>query len=566
MSSGRGSLGTDLVVARVNSKELGNITAFIHEEELRCGGYFAFTTQKEAEVFLASERSAATLSHMRGTGYTIDNQVTVDAWLPEVSESGIHATISHLSGYRNRYYTSSYGKTSAEWIRDTWQSLAAGRADASVALFTGCTDCSTQPSVILTVQGQELPDEVVVIGAHLDSINRGSANVEQDAPGADDDASGIATVTEVIRIAMASGWKPKRTVKFMGYAAEEVGLRGSNAIAQRFRTDNVNVVGVLQLDMTNYKSGNVADMRIVTDYSNAALRAFFAELFDAYLLPLGMTRGTYACGYGCSDHASWTSAGFPAVMLFEAGNESGAWFPGYHTENDTLAGMGDSALNTTKFAKFGLAFLGELAKTHDDEAPGNIAPTADFTFTVDGMTATFTDASTDTDGSIAAHLWDFGDGATSTLANPAHTFTQVGTHAVTLTVTDDGGLDSSKTREVSSSSHVVALTNGEPMNGLAADAGTQQFFTLEVPVEAMDLRFTLVGVDGEDVDLRLEFSGQLVCNANSAASSETCGISHPAAGTYTAIVIAQTNLSQFTITGRYVERTADMIFRDGFDP
>ena len=53
-----------------------------------------------------------------------------------------------------------------------------------------------------------------------------------DAPGADDDASGIATLTEVIRVALANGWKPKRTVKFMGYAAEEVGLRGSNAIAQ----------------------------------------------------------------------------------------------------------------------------------------------------------------------------------------------------------------------------------------------------------------------------------------------------------------------------------------------
>jgi putative aminopeptidase FrvX len=54
---------------------------------------------------------------------------------------------------------------------------------------------------------------------------------QQVAPGADDDASGIAPLLEVLRIALASGWKPKRTVKFMGYAREEVGLRGSNAIA-----------------------------------------------------------------------------------------------------------------------------------------------------------------------------------------------------------------------------------------------------------------------------------------------------------------------------------------------
>ena len=90
--------------------------------------------------------------------------------------------------------------------------------------------------MILTVQGAELPDEIVVLGAHLDSINTsGGGSTTQRAPGADDDASGIATLTEVIRISLASGWRPKRTVKFMGYAAEEVGLRGSKAIAQSFR-------------------------------------------------------------------------------------------------------------------------------------------------------------------------------------------------------------------------------------------------------------------------------------------------------------------------------------------
>ncbi len=47
----------------------------------------------------------------------------------------------------------------------------------------------------------------------------------------DDDASGIASLTEVIRAAMAMGYRPARTVKFMGYAAEEVGLKGSKEIA-----------------------------------------------------------------------------------------------------------------------------------------------------------------------------------------------------------------------------------------------------------------------------------------------------------------------------------------------
>ena len=162
---------------------------------------------------------------------------------------------------------------------------------------------------------------------------------------------------------MASGWKPRRTVKFMGYAAEEVGLRGSNAIARAHKAAGANVVAVLQMDMTNYRASTNVDMRLVTDFSNPALKVFLTELFDTYLAPRGMVRGTDTCGYACSDHASWTSAGYPSGYFFEAGSANGGSFPHIHTTNDTLANMGNSAQNSGKFALLGLAFLGEAAKT-----------------------------------------------------------------------------------------------------------------------------------------------------------------------------------------------------------
>jgi bacterial leucyl aminopeptidase len=360
----RDSLGTPLMLLPVDETQRARITEYVHESEGRCGGYFAFDSIEEADAFLAGEKTLSAVTAPAGGRYTIDNAATVDPWLPQVDDQVIYDTIEHLSSYRNRYFASSYGRESAEWIRDTWAALGNGRADVSADLFTGCTTCSTQPSVILTVTGSELPDEVVVVGAHLDSINgSASGNLEQIAPGADDDASGIATITEIIRVALGSGWRPQRTVKFMGYAAEEVGLRGSNAIARQFAADGVDVVGVLQLDMTNYRSGDVADFKIISDYSNADLRSFVGELFDTYLLPLGMTRSSYACNYGCSDHASWTSAGFPAAMVTEPGSPQAPFFPRLHTTGDTLANMGDSAVNSAKFARFGLAFIAELAKT-----------------------------------------------------------------------------------------------------------------------------------------------------------------------------------------------------------
>ncbi|WP_313928870.1 M20/M25/M40 family metallo-hydrolase [Pseudoxanthomonas sp.] len=357
------SAGTPLVIAESRADRLGEISHYVHVNERRCGGYFAFPNRAQAEDFVRGGRAKQAMTHKLLAAYTLDNQATVNRWLPQVQERNLYDTINHLSSYRNRYFASSHGKTSAEWIRTHWQSLAAGRDDVTTELFTACTNCSTQPSVILTIRGWDLPDEVVVLGAHLDSINGATRNdPDQHAPGADDDASGIATLTETLRIALADGWQPRRTVKFMGYAAEEVGLRGSNAIAQSFRASGVNVVSVLQVDMTNYKSGATTDMKLISDFSNTDLKNFFMTLFDTYLAPMGLTRSNTACGYACSDHASWTNAGYPAAMMFEAGSPNGS-FPYIHTPYDTLATMGESAQHSVKFTQFALAYLGEIAKT-----------------------------------------------------------------------------------------------------------------------------------------------------------------------------------------------------------
>ena len=378
----RDSVGNALVLARIRAHQLTDVSEFVHETERRCGGYFAFDTLAEAEAFLRTER-AQQAQATSFIAYPIDNQATVGPWLPQVSETKIRDTISWLStGYPNRYYSSTHGYNAATWIRDTWLGLANGRSDVSAELFTACGNCGGQPSVILTIQGNELPNEIVVLGGHLDSISNSGSGNTMNAPGADDDASGIASLTEVLRVAMASGWKPKRTVKFMGYSAEEVGLRGSAAIASSFRNANRNVVGVLQLDMTNFRTTSSVDMQLITDYSNADLQQFVRNLFDTYLKPLGMSRGTYTCGYGCSDHASWTSYGFPSAMMYE-----GADWPYLHTTSDTLANMGNTATPSVGLVKLGLAFLGELAKTNGTTPPPPTGTTLSNGVVVSGLSA-----------------------------------------------------------------------------------------------------------------------------------------------------------------------------------
>eukprot|EP01032_Pedospumella_encystans_P012646 gene12646-14618_t len=113
-------------------------------------------------------------------------------------------------------------------------------------------------------------------------------------------------MTEALRVMIASGYKPRRTIKMIGYAAEEVGLRGSQEIAQYHKNNNINVVGVMQLDMTNYK-GSASDIFIYTDYTDSQQNTFLANLITTYQPTLSI--GYDKCGYGCSDHASWTAAG-----------------------------------------------------------------------------------------------------------------------------------------------------------------------------------------------------------------------------------------------------------------
>jgi leucyl aminopeptidase len=272
----------------------------------------------------------------------------VEYLLPLLSKQRIQQTIQHLSDYATRYYTSATGVTAARWLVDAYETCGQGRGDIEVISFSHTWQ---QPSVIARIYGKgPNAHETVIVGGHIDSTSSSTR-----APGADDDASGSATVLEIFCVLAGEGFIPERTLEFHGYAAEEVGLRGSQAIVQRYLNEGIEVAGMLQLDMTGYvRPGTTRTIGVVVDFTNPALTAFVRQLVNTYT---NIQWTNTQCGYACSDHGSWFRGGYPAAFVFESifSNSN----PYIHTQNDLLSLLDmDHALET---AKLGLGFAVEMA-------------------------------------------------------------------------------------------------------------------------------------------------------------------------------------------------------------
>ena len=333
-------------VFQVNTSDLDSLAGSMHRKFNKCGGFFTSSSLAAAKSVLAPAPAAA------AAAYTMDQRERVPALLQLADEKELTAAISSLSAYKTRYYSSQAVADAARWLQAYWGKLAAGREDITVEAYKHAD--WAQESVILTVRGAAEPEKIVVLGGHLDSISRAGAAAE--APGADDNASGIAALTEAIRVITASGYRPSKTIKFIGYAAEEVGLRGSQEIAGSFKRTGARVEGVLQLDMTNF-NGSPEDIFLIADNTDAAQNAFLGGLVKAYTeYRLGETK----CGYACSDHASWTKNGYAASFPFEA--SFAKTNPNIHSARDTLAPSGGRSLHALKFAKLAIAYVVEMAK------------------------------------------------------------------------------------------------------------------------------------------------------------------------------------------------------------
>ena len=175
----------------------------------------------------------------------------------------------------------------------------------------------TSHNVIAEITGSESPEKIVALGAHLDSWDVGT--------GALDDGAGIAIITEAARLILDLGQRPKRSIRVIYFAAEEIGLLGGRAWAEKHHEN-----------FTNYQLGAESDFGAGQVYEIGARVADEAwpviKAIQAELEPLGIELGGRQASGG-PDFIPSLPYGLAVVDLRQDGTD---YFDYHHTENDTL--------------------------------------------------------------------------------------------------------------------------------------------------------------------------------------------------------------------------------------
>jgi hypothetical protein len=189
------------------------------------------------------------------------------------------------------------------------------------------TTRATVNNVLAWLPGQT--DEYVVIGAHYDHLGRGNfdslapAQIGQIHPGADDNASGTAGVLELARLLAPQRGQLKRSILFMNFAGEELGLLGSAAWVKDPTRPLAKAVAMLNMDMI----GRIKDNKVYI--GGVGTGSTFKALLEQAQKDTPFKIEYSAGGYSSSDHTSFVTKKIP-VLFFFSGLHSD-----YHKPSDT---------------------------------------------------------------------------------------------------------------------------------------------------------------------------------------------------------------------------------------
>lgn len=242
--------------------------------------------------------------------------------ISQVNSANITASVQHLQDYGTRNCYQPQSIQAQNWIKEYFESYGYSVEVMDFYMSGG----NASDNIIATKTGTKYPEEYVVLGGHYDSyVFSGSS-----APGADDNASGVAGVMEAARLMANHDFD--RTIIFCAFSGEEYGLYGSEAYADRCAQQNMNILGYFNMDMIGYlQAGSPVHTDVIYPSSALPLAQFYEQVCSVYLPDFIVEAG--ALIGGDSDHTSFNNAGYMGIFPFEDGSN---YSPYIHSANDLV--------------------------------------------------------------------------------------------------------------------------------------------------------------------------------------------------------------------------------------
>jgi Zn-dependent M28 family amino/carboxypeptidase len=328
------------------------LAALSHNETKSCGNTI-YLSSKSASKINNSTLDSILYEPMINPHQSFDS---VEGMMETPNLSRMLQNITELVDLGNRFHNESSGLQASVQVKEEFEAISSDYATSISQIdHTAFQSEVAQKSVVVSIEGSDKADEVIILGAHLDTIYSSRFEPDQSqSPGADDDASGIATLLEIYQAFANANASFSRTVEFHAYAAEEIGLMGSGDLAERYSDQGRKVVAMIQFDMTGYSPDGAQTIYFPTNDTHVNLRRFSMEILKTYL---GGDYGTGFIAGGTSDHASWALNKYPALFPFEHPQD---YNKNLHTRTDTLDSL-NNPQQMVRFAKFGIALVSHLA-------------------------------------------------------------------------------------------------------------------------------------------------------------------------------------------------------------
>ena len=199
-----------------------------------------------------------------------------------------------------------------------WRLMQRGPVQVELDITNSFSDKPSEVyNTVAEIRGSEKPDEIVVLGAHLDSWDLGT--------GTTDNGTGSMVVLEAARAIQKLGLQPKRTIRFALFSGEEQGLNGSRAYVAAHK-DEVPKISAALIHDTG--TGRVISISLMRNYqARAVMDNVVAPLHSVGLLELSERWMTG------SDHVSFEEAGVPGFYCIQ---EPAQYFQTHHSQADTF--------------------------------------------------------------------------------------------------------------------------------------------------------------------------------------------------------------------------------------